>query len=109
MKERYKIVEGSESAHCCFSATILDTHQPEDCTNADGTPYYYNLAECFYIKDAENIVKALHQQEEYNKLWHENMASEAASDMLVDYLYDVIEEDLYNFYEWYSEKINDFS
>ena len=86
MKERYKIVEGSESAHCCFDATILDTHQPEDCTKADGTPYYYNLAECFHIEDATLIVNALHQQEEYNKLWHENMASEAIANSLADYV-----------------------
>lgn len=101
MKERYKIVEGSESAHCCFDATILDTHQPEDCTKADGTPYYYNLAECFYIEDATLIVNALHQQEEYNKLWHENMASEAATDMLAEYLHNVIDKDLFNAYQWY--------
>ena len=101
MKERYKIVEDSESGHCCFSATILDTHQPEDLTKDDGTPYYYNLAECFYSEDAELIVKALHQQEEYNKLWHENMASEAVTELLVDYLYNVIDVDLYDAQQWY--------
>ena len=85
MKERYKIIEGSESGHCCFDATILDTHQPEDLTK-DGTPYYHNLAECFYIEDATLIVNALHQQEEYNKLWHENMASEAIANSLADYV-----------------------
>lgn len=101
MKERYKIVEDSESGHCCFDVTILDTHRPKAYTNIDGKPFYYNLAECFYAEDAENIVKALHQQEEYNKLWHENMVSEAIAEILVDYLYNVIDEDLYDVQQWY--------
>ena len=26
--ERYKVIEGSESGHCCFEATIVDTSKP---------------------------------------------------------------------------------
>lgn len=35
-------------------------------------------------------------EHEYNNLWHENMATEAVTDILVDYLYNVLDEDLYH-------------
>lgn len=65
MKERYKIVEGSESAHCCFDVTIVDTSRPESLTKEVSTPYYYNMAECFYKEDAVLIVNALNYLENH--------------------------------------------
>ncbi len=29
-KNRYKIIEGSETNHCCFEYMIVDTHEPDD-------------------------------------------------------------------------------
>ena len=55
---RYAIVEGSQSAHCCFEATVVDTHQQEG-TNPDGTPRFLAVCECFEREDAARILAAL--------------------------------------------------
>jgi len=54
MTERYKVVEGSQSGHCCFDYTIVDMNNKgwyED--------EYESVCECFQLGDAELIVKAL--------------------------------------------------
>ena len=48
---RYKIMEGSESAHCCFTHTVVNSF-----TNL---PYFKTVAECFSKEDAELVCKAL--------------------------------------------------
>ena len=40
---RYKIIEGSESAHCCFSHTVVNTHIQA----FPNLPYFETVAECF--------------------------------------------------------------
>jgi hypothetical protein len=30
MSGKYKIVDGSETGHCCFEASMIDTSQPEN-------------------------------------------------------------------------------
>jgi len=67
VKERYKIVEGSDSGHCCFECSILDTYRKEAYTKADGSPYYVCVAECFYKEDAVNIVNTLNSLENNGK------------------------------------------
>ncbi len=54
MSERYKIVEGSQSNHCCFDYTIVDM-------NSKGwyKDEYEPVCECFQLGDAEFISKAL--------------------------------------------------
>lgn len=54
-KDRYKLVEGSQSAHCCFAYTVVDTNKPE----ALGELLYEQVCECFEKEEAELIVKAL--------------------------------------------------
>jgi hypothetical protein len=49
---RYKIVEGSESGHCCFEFSVIDTNQN------DGI-WYKNIAEVFERNDAIDICEAL--------------------------------------------------
>ncbi|MNL08041.1 hypothetical protein D3C87_1287450 [compost metagenome] len=53
--DRYQVVDGSESAHCCFEATVVDTHTPH--------PVYRDqhawVCECFERVDAEKIASAL--------------------------------------------------
>ncbi len=54
---RYKAIQGSQSGHCCFEATVVDTDtphpiHPEKC-NA--------VCECFEAQDAELIAKALNE------------------------------------------------
>jgi hypothetical protein len=46
MAERFKVVDGSESAHCCFVATVVNDDFEEIC-------------ECFERADAERIAAAL--------------------------------------------------
>lgn len=68
MAERYKVVLGSESAHCCFDATVVDTTRP--IINADGNLatkfgsneiYYKAVCECFDIEAANQIAAALNR------------------------------------------------
>lgn len=64
MTERYKVVEGSQSIHCCFDYTIVDTTKPE---MIGGTQYrddndelqWVEICECFDEKSANLICKAL--------------------------------------------------
>jgi len=53
MSERYKVVEGSESGHCCFEATVVDTQTPN--------PMFYNelVCECFDMERAQKIADTL--------------------------------------------------
>jgi len=57
MTDRYKVVSGSTSGHCCFSATVVDTSKP--CKYAEGE--YESICECFENEDAERIVAAMNR------------------------------------------------
>ena len=52
---RYKIVEGSESGHCCFYYTVVDT----SATAHEHTKKFKSVAECFDDEDAKAVCKAL--------------------------------------------------
>lgn len=52
---RYKIIEGSESTHCCFTHTVVNTH----IQSFPNLPYFETVAECFSKEDAELVCKAL--------------------------------------------------
>jgi hypothetical protein len=62
---RYKIVDGSLSAHCCFEATVVDTTKPEIVNGEhyknihDHQLQYEPVCECFTREDAEVICNAL--------------------------------------------------
>jgi hypothetical protein len=63
-EERYQVVLGSESAHCCFEATVVDTTRPildrsGKPMNYDGRVHYEAVCECFEQDDAQMIAKAL--------------------------------------------------
>ena len=53
---RYRIDEGSNSGHCCFEFTIVDTSNREDGNDC-------SVCECFERSDAELIVNALNFQD----------------------------------------------
>lgn len=62
---RYKVIEGSQSYHCCFCATIVDTTKPlEQFEGYDGIPEFDSVCECFDIETAEMICAALNKNEE---------------------------------------------
>jgi len=61
---RYAIYKGSQSAHCCFDATVVDTTKPtmigdKHYQGMDGQFYYETVCECFSEEDAELVCKAL--------------------------------------------------
>lgn len=61
--DRYKIVEGSESGHCCFDFTVVDTEQPymPDDSYYDGR--FKQVCEAFYMEEALLICKSLNEQD----------------------------------------------
>lgn len=70
---RYQIYKGSQSAHCCFEATVVDTTKPtmigdkhyKDAGD-DGQFHYEPVCECFDTADAEMICGALNALEGSN-------------------------------------------
>lgn len=53
--QRYQVVRESQSGHCCFVATVVDTTKPSKWMNGE----YESVCECFNVKDAEKIAQAL--------------------------------------------------
>lgn len=67
-KTRYQVVAGSESAHCCFEATVIDTLNPiiysgKHSTDRDGNLRYESICECFSVDDANKIADALNHSQ----------------------------------------------
>ena len=61
---RYKIINGSNSGHCCFEATVVDMAKSEIIggeyyAGSDGDIYYEIVCECFSMEDAQLICDAL--------------------------------------------------
>ncbi len=56
---RYKIVRGSQSYHCCFGSTIVDTTKPVMIGEYHYENQFEPVCECFEDKDAELICRAL--------------------------------------------------
>jgi hypothetical protein len=46
-------IEGSQSAHCCFAATVIDTSSPQ--TYGE----FHAVCECFSLEEAQLIADAL--------------------------------------------------
>ena len=60
-EKRYKLIRGSESVHCCFDATVVDTHAP---VIVEGKIVNYTyVCECFDLEWAENICSLLNSEE----------------------------------------------
>lgn len=53
--DRYQVVDGSVSGHCCFEATVVDTHTPHQVYR----DLHALVCECFDREDAEKIASAL--------------------------------------------------
>ena len=60
MPERYITVDGSDSGHCCFEATVIDTKK----LSPDGAEQQYNVCECLWEADATTICAALNGPDE---------------------------------------------
>lgn len=59
MTGRYKAVNGSQSAHCCFEATVVDTTKPVMIGGKHYKGQFEPVCECFDSEDAERIVAAM--------------------------------------------------
>lgn len=68
MKDRYKVVLGSESAHCCFSHTVVDTSKRLIIGGKEwernGVPAYETVCETFDEENALRVCSALNQSED---------------------------------------------
>lgn len=62
--QRYKVLDESQSGHCCFDFTVVDTHTPHPYYSH---PYYshlfYAVCECFEKDQAEQVAAALNAAE----------------------------------------------
>lgn len=59
---RYVVSYQSESSHCCFQATVLDTRRNHSVYSEDPFP----VCECFDPDEADDIAAALNLREESN-------------------------------------------
>lgn len=69
--KRYITLKGSQSRHCCFAVTIIDTTKPEMIgeeyfRGSDGELSYEIVCECFDMENAEKICRALNAIESGN-------------------------------------------
>lgn len=53
-QERYAVVEGSQTGHCCFEATVVDLHAPTGFAD-----HYTPICECGVAWEARKICDAL--------------------------------------------------
>lgn len=59
-ENRFKVVEGSQSVHCCFSATVVDTRYPHRTYHGVTIENKYEtVCECFDESVAETICNIL--------------------------------------------------
>jgi hypothetical protein len=60
---RYKVVEGSQSCHCCFAHTVVDTTKPSMIGDTQyvvqGEPQWEAVCECFEEAEAKLVCEAL--------------------------------------------------
>lgn len=61
---RYIVVNGSQSYHCCFEATVVDTARPVMIGDEQYMDEYESVCECFSVEDAGVICKALNNMEQ---------------------------------------------
>lgn len=58
-EDRYKVIDGSQSSHCCFEATVVDTTQPFMIGDEHYGGLFVSVCECLDRQDAEKIAAAL--------------------------------------------------
>lgn len=57
--DRYAVVEGSLSGHCCFDYSVVDLTKPVITPSGVDTGRHQQICECFEHDDAELICTAL--------------------------------------------------
>lgn len=61
MSERYKVVPGSQSSHCCFEWTVVDATRPIMIGGEHYNGEYESVCECFEEADARLIADSLNR------------------------------------------------
>lgn len=56
---RYKVVTGSQSCHCCFEYTVVDTQSPYMIGDKQYKNQFDQVCECFEKEHADMICNAL--------------------------------------------------
>lgn len=60
---RYAVVKGSQSSHCCFDCTVVDTTRPYLIRGQQYKGQFEAVCETFSEEDAELICLALNKME----------------------------------------------
>ncbi len=60
---RYEVRSGSQSGHCCFVATVVDTKKPDMFDGQQYLDHGEEICECFEMADAKRIAAALNLAE----------------------------------------------
>ena len=64
MKDRYKVELGSQSGHCCFEYTVVDTTKPYMVAGKQYRDRFQGICECFDKGIADQICEALNKQQQ---------------------------------------------
>lgn len=59
----YQVVDGSQSCHCCFEATVVDMRKPVMIGDEHYNDQYEVVCECFETDNAIKIAAALNATE----------------------------------------------
>lgn len=59
MTSRFKVVLGSQSGHCCFEATVIDTSEPVMLNGKHYNGQFKAVCECMNMASAGVIAEAL--------------------------------------------------
>lgn len=59
---RYLVIGESQSSHCCFEATVVDTHEKNPHSG-----HYRTVCETFDLADAEEVADALNATNKESK------------------------------------------
>ena len=59
---RYAVVQDSQSGHCCFSATVVDTSRPKMVHGKHYNGQFESVCECFEESEARMIAAALNAE-----------------------------------------------
>jgi len=62
-EERFIVKDGSNSGHCCFEYSVIDTYRKPFKYDDGGISEPYAVCECFYKQEAEEICRALNSIE----------------------------------------------
>jgi hypothetical protein len=63
MEPRFKVVSGSQSCHCCFKYTVVDSTKPDMIGDEQYKDHFESVCECFEEADARKVCDALNGQE----------------------------------------------